>query len=157
MISINMTLIGQMITFLLFVGFTKKFVWPPMIRALKDRQAKIADGLAAAERGHMELARAKESALAEVKRAKEEAGHLLIDAKKQSDQIIDRARQKAHEEGLRIISQAQADIEQQVLQAKENLRRQVATIALFGAERVLEKAVDSTSHQAMLEQLAEEI
>jgi F-type H+-transporting ATPase subunit b len=156
-ISINMTLFGQMITFLLFVWFTKRFVWPPLTKALKDRQAKIADGLAAAERGHLELSRAKESALAEIKRAKDAASHLLVDAKKQSDHVIDQARQKAHEEGQRIIQQAQAEIEQQVLQAKESLREQVATIALFGAEKILEKSVDSSVHQKMLEQLAEEI
>lgn len=157
MISINMTLIGQMITFILFVLFTGYFVWPPIAQALKNRQAKIADGLAAAERGHLELSRAKETALAEIKRAKEASSHLLVEAKKQSDQIIDNARQKAHEEGLRIIQQAQAEIEQQALQAKEALRQQVASIALFGAEKVLEKSVDASVHEKMLEQLAEEI
>lgn len=157
MISINMTLLGQMITFLLFVAFTKRFVWPPMTQALKDRQAKIADGLAAAERGHLELSRAKESALAEIKRAKEASSNLLVDAKKQSDQIIDQARVRAQEEGQRIIQQAQAEIDQQVLQAKESLRQQVATIALFGAEKILEKSVDASVHNKMLEQLAEEL
>lgn len=157
MISINVTLIGQMITFFLFLAFTKRFVWPPISQALKDRQAKVADGLAAAERGHLELSRAQESAAAEIKRAKEASGNLVVDAKKQGDQIIDQARTRAQEEGQRIIQQAQAEIEQQVLQAKEQLRKQIATIALFGAERILEKSVDASSHQGMLDKLAEEI
>ena len=155
--SINLTLLGQMITFLLFVWFTKAFVWPPIIKALKERQAKIADGLAAAERGHQELAQAKEDIARAFKESKEEGANILVGAKKQSDQIIELARQQAHEEAQRIIQQGYAEVEHMVAQAKETLRKQVAGIALIGAERVLGRSIDQHAHNDMLEKLAQEI
>lgn len=155
--NINATLLGQMITFLLFVWFTKQFVWPPMIKALKERQAKIADGLAAAERGHLELARAQEQATHQLKESKVEAANMLVEAKKQADLIVDASRQQAHDEGARIIQQAHLEVERMVDQAKENLRKQVATLAMFGAEKVLERSIDPSMHNDMLEKLAQEI
>ncbi|MBN9289360.1 MAG: F0F1 ATP synthase subunit B [Gammaproteobacteria bacterium 39-13] len=155
--NINVTLIGQMITFLLFVWFTKQFVWPPVIKALKERQAKIADGLAAAERGHLELSRAQEQVTAMLKEGKEAAAGIIVEAKKQADSIVDASRQQAHEEGVRIIQQAHLEVGQMVLQAKESLRKQVASIALVGAEKVLERTIDPKAHQDMLEKLAQEI
>lgn len=155
--DINVTLFGQMITFVLFVWFTKRFVWPPVIQALKDRQSKIADGLAAAERGHVELAQALEEANQMIKKTKEEAGNIILEAKKQSDVILDQARILAREEGQRIIQQAHAEVQHMVMQAKETLRKQVATIALAGAEKILESSIDSNVHRGMLEKLAEEI
>lgn len=155
--NINLTLLGQMITFVLFVWITKRYIWPPVIKALKDRQAKIADGLAAAEKGHLELARAQEQVLQSLKESKEQGANIILEAKKQADAIIDAARQNAHEEGQRIITQAHAEVGQMVSQAKETLRKEVATLALFGAEKVLEKSVDSGTHQQMLEKLAQEI
>jgi F-type H+-transporting ATPase subunit b len=156
-VNINLTLLGQMITFILFVWFTKRFVWPPMIQALKERQAKIADGIAAAERGHLELARAQEQAENHVKQSKIESADLIVAAKKQADLIVDASRQQAHDEGARIISQARLEVERMVEQAKEDLRKQVATIAMFGAEKVLERTIDPAAHNAMLEKLAQEI
>lgn len=155
--NINLTLFGQMITFVLFVWITKRFIWPPVIKALKDRQAKIADGLAAAEKGHLELLRAKEQVALELKGSKEEGASIVLEAKKQADSIVDHARQQAHDEGLRIITQAHAEVEQMVLQAKETLRGQVASIAMYGAEKVLERSIDPGIHQNMLDKLAEEI
>ncbi len=155
--NINLTLLGQMITFVLFVWITKRYIWPPIIKALKDRQAKIADGLAAAEKGHLELVRAQEQVLLNLKESKEQGANIILEAKKQSDSIIDAARQSAHEEGQRIITQAHAEVAQMVSQAKETLRKEVATLALFGAEKILEKGVDSGTHQQMLEKLAQEI
>jgi F-type H+-transporting ATPase subunit b len=156
-VDINLTLFGQMITFVLFVWITKRFIWPPVIKALKDRQAKIADGLAAAEKGHLELQRAKEQIAVELKASKEEGAGIILEAKKQADTIVDHARQQAHDEGLRIITQAHAEVDQMVLQAKEALRGQVASLAMFGAEKILERSVDSGVHQNMLDKLAEEI
>lgn len=155
--DINVTLIGQMITFILFVWFTKQFVWPPVIRALKDRQAKIADGLAAAERGHVELAHAKEAATQAVNDSKNEAGRLVLEAKKQSDHILDQARQQAREEGQRIIQQAHAEIEHMIAEAKETLRKQIAGIVLVGAEKILESQINPALHQGLLDKLAQEI
>ena len=155
--DINVTLLGQMITFILFVWFTKRFVWPPVITALKDRQAKIADGLAAAERGHEELAQALKEAAQTIKKSQEEAGRIILESKKQSDVILDQARQGAREEGQRIIQQTHAEVQHMIAQAKEELRKQVATIALAGAEKILQGSIDSTTHRGMLEKLAEEI
>lgn len=155
--NINLTLLGQMITFGLFVIFTKQFVWPPIIQALKERQSKIADGLAAAERGHLELARALEDAALAIKQSKDEAGNIILDAKKQSDVILDHARVQAREEGQRIIAQAHTEVQHMIAQAKEELRKQVASIALVGAEKILQSSIDSKTHQGMLEKLAEEI
>ncbi|MCS5712751.1 F0F1 ATP synthase subunit B [Candidatus Berkiella aquae] len=146
-----------MITFVLFVWITKRYIWPPVIKALKDRQAKIADGLAAAEKGHMELARAKEQVLQSLKESKEQGANIILEAKKQADAILDAARQSAHEEGQRIIAQAHSELDHMVSQAKETLRKEVATIAMFGAEKVLQKSVDSNAHEQMLEKLAQEI
>lgn len=155
--NINLTLIGQMITFILFVWFTKQFVWPPLILALKERQRKIADGLAAAERGHIELAQAKEQAIQQLKESKNEGANIIVEARKQADSIVDSARQQAREEGARIIEQAHSEVEHLVEQAKEGLRKQVATLAMFGAEKILEHSIDAKTHHDMLEKLAQEI
>lgn len=155
--SINLTLLGQMITFLLFVWFTKQFVWPPLTKALKERQAKIADGLAAAERGHFELARAQEESLLMQKQAKEDASNITLEAKKQGDMIVENARHQAREEGQRIIQQAHAEVEHMFSEAKEKLRAEVANIALMGIEKVLEQRIDPKAHHDMLEKLAQEI
>jgi len=156
-VNINLTLFGQMITFVLFVWITKRYIWPPVIKALKERQAKIADGLAAAEKGHLELLRAKEQIALDIKASKEEGAGIILEAKKQADMIVDQARQQAHDEGQRIIQQAHAEVEQMVLQAKEALRGQVATIAMVGAEKILGRTIDSGIHQSMLDKLAQEI
>lgn len=155
--NINLTLFGQMITFILFVWFTKQFVWPPIVKALKDRQAKIADGLAAAERGHLELQQAQEQARLEIKRSKNEAADIILESKKQADTLLEHARQQAREEGRRIIQQAHAEVAHMVSEAKETLRKQVATIALQAAEKVLAHSIDPALHHKMLEELAQEI
>jgi F-type H+-transporting ATPase subunit b len=156
-VSINLTLLGQMITFLLFVWFTKAFVWPPLIKALKERQEKIADGLAAAERGRQELVQAKEQNLLSLKKTIEEAADIIVTAKKQADNIIETARLQAKEEELRIIKQGHTEVEHMASQAKETLRKQVGALAIMGAQKILEHAVDEKAHNAMLEKLAQEI
>lgn len=155
--NINLTLFGQMITFILFVWFTKAFVWPPIIQALKEREDKIADGLAAAEKGHFELAEAKKRSEFSAKEGQEAASKIILEAQKQSDVIIDAARQKAHEEGQRIIEQAQNEIENLVQEAKETLKQRFSEMALFGAEKILEKSIDPASHQQMLDKLIQEV
>lgn len=155
--NINLTLLGQIITFSLFVWFTYRFVWPPLTKALNERQAKIADGLAAAERGHVALEKAIAQSEENIKQSKEEASNIILMAKKQSDVIVDAARQQAHEEGQRIIQQAQSELDRMVADAKETLRKQVATLAMLGAEKILEHSVDQNTHHQMLEKLVEEI
>ncbi len=155
--NINLSLFGQMITFVIFVSITKQYIWPPVIKALKERQAKIADGLAAAEMGHLELQRAKEQIAVELKGCREQGASIVLEAKKQADAIVDHARQQAHEEGQRIIQQADAEVEQMILQAKDGLRSQVASIAITGAEKILGRSIDVGTHQNMLDKLAQEI
>lgn len=155
--SINATLFGQMITFLLFVWFTKKFVWPPLVNALKERQTKIADGLAAAERGHVELSEAQAEVALLRKQAKEEAANITLDAQKQADAIVENARHQAREEGQRLILQARAEVEHMVNMAREGLRKQVAGIALLGAEKILGRNIDLKAHNDMLDKLQMEI
>ncbi|MFO1258143.1 MAG: F0F1 ATP synthase subunit B [Gammaproteobacteria bacterium] len=155
--SIGATLLGQMITFLLFALFTMRFVWPPIQQALAQRQAKIADGLAAAERGHHDFALAKESAAKHLKETKLEVGRLIDEAKRQADKIIDEAKLQAREEGQKLIKKAEAEIEQLSRQARDSLRDEVGAMVLLGTERLLEKNLDASAHQQLLKQLVEEL
>lgn len=155
--SIGATLLGQMITFLLFALFTMRFVWPPIQRALAQRQSKIADGLAAAERGHHDLALAKENAAKHLKDAKLEVGRLVEEAKRQAAQIIEEAKLQAREEGHKLVKKAEAEIEQLSRQARDALRDEVGAMVLLGTERLLEKNIDASAHQQLLNQLVEEL
>ena len=155
--NINATLIGQSITFFIFVWFCLKFVWPPIIDALNERKARIADGLAAAERGM----RAKEEAEAQVQEAlaevKEQAKVLISQAQKRADEIVEAAKDDARGEGDRLIQAAQAEIEQQLNQAREDLRKEVVSIALTGAEQVLMREVDAAAHSEALAKLSAQL
>ena len=155
--SIGATLLGQMITFLLFALFTMRFVWPPIQRALTQRQAKIADGLAAAERGHHDFALARENAAKQLKDAKLEVSRLIEEAKRQADQIIEEAKLQAREEGHKLIKKAEVEIEQISRQTRDALRDEVGAMVLLGAERLLEKNIDASAHQQLLNQLVEEL
>lgn len=155
--SINMTLIGQMITFLLFVYFTKRFVMPHVQVALADRQQKIADGLAAAERGHRDLELAQESATKKIKSAKKDAEKLIEEAKTHAIQIIENAKEDAQKENERLKAKAQSDLELMAAQAQEALRKQAAALALFGAEKILAKNIDEAANQELLNDLIKEI
>lgn len=151
--SPNATLFGQMITFALFVWFTMKYVWPHILTALKEREKKIAAGLAAAERGVHELELAKQRATEYLQEAKQHAADILDQANKRSAQLIDEAKVAANEEGLRLIALAKADIDNQVIAAKQILRQQIASIALLGAEKLLGRTVDAAANEDLLNQL----
>lgn len=155
--DINATLIGQMITFGIFLWVTAKFVWPPMIQALRDRQQKIADGLAAAERGQRDLEKAKEDAQAVLDQAKEQAAEILNQANKRNTEIIEEAKKDARAEGDRLVASAKAQIEQEVARAREDLRKEVASIAVMGASRILAKEIDASAHKDLLDKVANEI
>lgn len=155
--SINATLLGQMITFALFVWFTMAFVWPPLTKALLERRTKIADGLAAAERGQRQLQDAEQKANKTLEQARVHAQEILRDAHTRAGQIEHDAKVKAEEAHQRIIAKADEDIVQLVRQAKEAVRKEVASIAMAGAEKVLSKQVDQSVHQAMLQDLVEEL
>ena len=152
--DITATIFGQMIAFAFFIWFCMNKVWPPITAVLEERQKKIADGLEAADRAGKDLELAQANATAQMKEAKAEAATIIDQANKRANQIVDEAKEQAREEGQRIITGAQAEIEQEVNRAKEQLRAQVAGIALAGAEKILEASIDESAHGELAEKLA---
>ncbi len=155
--NLGATLIGQSITFLIFVWFCLKFIWPPIRTAMRERQEAIAAGLAASEEADRKLADAATGAEQELAKAKEEAAAIIEQARARANQMVEDAKNDAREEGERILEAAQADIEQESNRAKEALRGQVSTLVITGAERVLESSVDQAKHAEMLDKLAAEL
>jgi F-type H+-transporting ATPase subunit b len=156
-VNINLTLIGQMIAFVGFVLFCMKYVWPPIIAAMAEREKKIADGLAAADRASHDLELAKEKAVERLKEAKEEAAGIVDSANKRAGQIVEEAKGAAVVEADRVKASAQAEIEQDANRAREQLRGQVAALSLAGAEKVLGAAIDQEAHSELVEKLAAEL
>jgi F-type H+-transporting ATPase subunit b len=156
-VNINLTLIGQMIAFAGFVLFCMKYVWPPILAAMAERAEKIADGLAAADRAGHDLELAQEKAVERLKEAKVEASGIIEGANKRGRQIVDEAKEQAVAEGDRLKEAAQAEIEQEVNRAREELRGQVASLALAGAEKVLEAEIDASRHSELVNKLAAEL
>ena len=152
--NLNLTLIGQSIAFVIFVLICMKYIWPPIIAAMAERQKKIADGLAASDRAKKDLELAQDKAKQALRDAKAEAASILEAANKRSTQIVEEAKDQARDEGGRIKAAAQAEVEQEVNRAKEQLRSQVATLAFAGAEKVLESSVDQSAHKDMIDKLA---
>lgn len=155
--SINATLFGQMIVFIIFVWFCMKYVWPPIMKAIEERQKKIADGLADADRAEKSLELAQEKAKDQLKEAKQQASEIIEQANKRRNQIIEEATEEAQSERSKIIAQGQAEIEAERNRAKEELRQQVAALAVSGAERILERSIDKAANADILEKLAEEL
>lgn len=155
--DINLTLVVQMLVFAAFVWFTMKFVWPPLAKALEERQDKIADGLSAAERGRKELELAQHRVKDELKHAKVQAAEIVEKATKRATQLLDEAREEARLEGQRQAKLAQEQIQQEVNRAKDGLRKQVARLAVVGAERILKQEIDAQANSKLLDNLIEEI
>lgn len=155
--NINATLIGQAISFAIFVWFCMKFVWPPLIAAMQERQKQMSDGLQNAERAQQELDEAKVKAEAHLLEAKQQAAGLIDQANKRARQIVEEAQELAKQEGERIKLLAEADIKQEVNRAKEDLRAQVSILAIAGAEKILTSSVDQQAHSKMLNKLAAEL
>ncbi|WP_111979005.1 F0F1 ATP synthase subunit B [Algibacillus agarilyticus] len=155
--NINATLLGELIAFVFFVWFTMKYVWPPLNGAIEDRQKKIADGLEASERAAKDLELAQAKASEQLKEAKAQAATIIEQAKKRENQIIDEAAQKARVEAEKILAQGQSEIEAERNRAKEDLRKQVAVLAISGAEKILERSIDATAHADILDKLVEEL
>ncbi len=152
--NINLTLIGQSITFFVFVWFCYAYVWPPLVNALAERKKQIADGLAAAERGQHEQELAEKRAAEQLKEAKSQAADILAQAQKRAAEIVDEAKEDARTEADRIKAGAEAEIEQEVNRAREHLRKEVAQLAIAGAEKVLKREVDASAHASTLDELA---
>lgn len=152
-----LTLFGQMVAFSLFVLFCMKYVWPPILAAMQERAGKIADGLAAADRAARDLELAQEKAVERLKEAKEEAAGIVDAANRRAGQIVEEAKDQAREEGDRLKAAARAEIEQEVNRAREQLRGQVAALALAGAEKVLAAEIDANRHNDIVDRLASEL
>jgi F-type H+-transporting ATPase subunit b len=152
--NMNMTLLGQMISFGIFVWFCVKYVWPPIIKALEDRETRIADGLAAGERGKHDLELAEKRATELLREGKDKAQDFINQAHKRADEIVEAAKQTAREEAERIKQSAGAEIEQNRNRARDELRGQVARLALVGAEQILMREVDEKAHRDVLDKLA---
>ncbi|GGX99843.1 F0F1 ATP synthase subunit B [Vogesella alkaliphila] len=146
----NATLLGQAITFAILVWFTMKFVWPPLTNMMDERAKRIADGLAAAERGKQDLEAAEKRVADELRQAKQQATELVLAAEKRANQIVDEAKDAARTEGAKLVADAKAQIDQEVLRAKESLREQVASLAVSGAEKILRKEIDAAKHADLL-------
>lgn len=155
--DINATIFGQTIAMIVFVWFTMKYVWPLLDNAITERQEKIAHGLAAAEQGEKDIQLAKESAVNTMKEAKAEAAELIDQAKKRHSEIVDSAKDDARTEADKILNGARAEIEQEVNRAREHLRAQLATLAVAGAEKILERSIDADAQNDIVEKLVAEL
>ncbi len=152
--NLNFTMVAQAISFAIFIWFTARFVWPPLMKAVEERQKKIADGLAAADKGQHELVQAQSRAQEVLNGAKQQSQDLLANAQKRADEMVEQAKLAAKTEGERQLLAARANIDQEVQQARETLRGQVASLALAGAEQVLMREVDVAKHRDVLDKLA---
>lgn len=155
--DINATLLGQAITFMVLVLFTMKFVWPPLNKMLEDRAEKIADGLAAAEKGKQELQDAEARVAEELKKVQNRATEIMANAEKRGDQIVEEARDRATKEAEKILADANAQIEQEFNRAKEQLRASVAVLAVQGATQILKEEVDQKKHEKLLATIMTEL
>ncbi|MNZ36339.1 ATP synthase subunit b [compost metagenome] len=155
--NINATLIGQSVAFLIFVLFCMKYVWPPVITALQERQKKIADGLDAANRAARDLELAQEKAGQQLREAKAQAAEIIEQSKKRAAQLVEEARDQARVEADRVKAQAQAEIEQEINSVKDALRAQVGSLAVGGAAKILGATIDQNAHAELVNQLAAEI
>jgi F-type H+-transporting ATPase subunit b len=155
--DINLTLLGQMITFILFIWFTLRYVWPPLSKAMEERKQKIAEGIVAAEQSQRELELAKHKALEILREAKLKASHTVEQANHRSLHMIEEAKEAARQESLRITAQAQVDIEHQYQQAKRELTSLIGTLSVDVARKMIQQDVDVKTHQRLLDDLLSEI
>ena len=155
--NFNFTLIAQGLVFAAFIAFTIKFVWPPLLRAIETRQKTIADGLAAGEQGRKSLEVSSRQAEQAVQEARGRAADILSQAEKRAAQMIDEARSAAKEEGNREKTAAKAEIDQERTRAREQLRDQVASLAVAGAEKILRREVDAKAHAQLLDEIKRQL
>lgn len=155
--NLTFTLFAQAAVFIAFVLFTKRFVWPYLLRAIETRQKTIADGLAAAEEGRRSLEVSSKRADEEIRKARERAADLLSQAEKRAGQMIEEAKNAAKEEGAREKAAAKAEIEQEVTRAREQLRDHVAALAVAGAEKILRREVDARAHGELLDSIKKQL
>ena len=155
--NLNYTLLGQMLSFAILIWFTVKFIWPPLMKAIEDRQQKIAEGLEAADRSKKDLAQAEEKVNEVLREARAKANEIIDQAQVRANQIVDQAKVDAIAEAGRQKTLAVAEIESAANRAKEDLRRQVSMLAVAGAEKLIRREIDGNVHKALLDELAAEI
>lgn len=155
--NINLTLFGQTFAFAIFVWFCMKFVWPPLTQAMQERQKKIAEGLDAAGRAERDLQLAQERAAQMLRETKEQAAEILDRANKTANAIVEEAKAQARSEGEKLIAGAKAEIDLEVNRAKDQLRAQVAALAVIGAEQILQSTVDGAVHNDLVAKLASQL
>jgi F-type H+-transporting ATPase subunit b len=155
--NLTATLIIQAFVFIILGWVTMKFVWPPLIAAIEDRQKKIADGLAAADKGAKSLDDAKVAANDLLKQAREQANKIVDQAGKRSNEMIDEAKTTASAEGARLVSEAKQEVALETNRARTQLSKEVATLAVAGASKLLGREIDATTHADLLDKLALEI
>ena len=155
--NINLTLIIQMIVFGLLVWGTMSFIWPPLMRAVEERQKKIAQGLAAADRGEQELQKARQGAEEILREARDRARQIVDQAQHRANDIQEQARVSATQEGQRLVASAQQQIDLEATRAREGLRREVGQIVVAAASKLLEREIDSSAHQDLINKLAAQI
>jgi len=153
----NITLLGQMISFAILIWFTVKFIWPPLMAAIEERQQKIAEGLAAADNAQKNLAQSQDKANEELKLARTKANEIIDQAHQRANQIIDTAKNDAIAEANRQKALAEAEIAAAANRAKEDLRRQVSALAVSGAEKLLKREIDANAHKALIDDLAAQL
>jgi len=156
-VNINATLWIQWIPFAILAWVTAQFIWPVIAKALDERAAKIADGLAAADRAKTELASANKAVEAQLAQTRTESTKLLGDAEKRAAAIVEEAKKRAEDEAAKIIAAAKAEVEQQAFAAREALREQVAALAVKGAEQILRREVNASVHAELLGRLKTEL
>ena len=155
--NINATLFLQTIAMMIFVWFCMKFIWPPLLKAMDERREKIADGLAASDRAEKALKEANVEAEQQINAARDKAGEIVEQANQRHSQILDQAKEDATGERQRQVAAAEAEISQVANQAREELRNSVATLAVAGAAKILEKEVDEQQHRELLDKLIAEL
>ena len=155
--NINLTLIVQMIVFIVLIWFTMKVVWPMILGPMDERSKKIAAGHAAADKGQQELTQAHDRAEAIVREARERAGQIIDQAQHRANDLVEQAKGTATAEGRRLVEAAKQQIELEASHAREALRREVATIAVSAASKVLEREIDPRAHADLLSKLATQI
>lgn len=155
--DINATLLGQILVFVVFIWVTLKYIWPPIMKAMHEREKKIAEGLEAGERGKQRLETAKTKSIEIMQAAKKEAAHAIEQASTRAVKIVDEAKEQGVKENQRIVANAQIEIKQQVQQAKEALRLELVNLVVGGAEKILEKEVDLQAHEKLFDRLVTEL
>ena len=155
--NVTATLIGQLIVFSILIWFIKAVLWEPVINVLEDRKSRIADGLAASEKGIKDQELAIDNAKQLIKKAKQEASDIISQAKARDSQMMQEAKEKAVEEAGRVLAGAHAEINQEVNRAKDSLRVQVSELAVAGASKILGKEIDANAHKAALKELIDRI